>query len=156
MILQRPSVISKLSEPVPTQTQTFPGRYSSLADIANFVRQAAQDAGLADFAVYMVETAVDEACSNIIEHAYGGEGKGIIEIACTIYPDRLMVTLKDHGRTFKPDEIPDPDIHASLEDQPGHGLGLYFIRKWMDEVSFSFSPETGNVLTMIKRKENKG
>lgn len=156
MISPQRSVISKLSDASLSRSQSFSGEYASLAEIAEFVRQAAHDTGLGDFAVYMVETAVDEACANIIEHAYGGEGKGEIGITCEIHPDRLVVILKDQGKVFNPDEVPEPDIHASLEDQPGHGMGLYFIRKWMDDVSFNFSPESGNVLTMIKRKESKG
>jgi serine/threonine-protein kinase RsbW len=104
----------------------------------------------------MVETAVDEACSNIIEHAYGGEGLGVIEVTVGIGKNELTVSLRDFGRPFTPEEVPEPDIHAELEDQPGHGLGLYFIRKWMDEVKFEFSPEQGNVLTMVKHMGKKG
>lgn len=156
MISPQRSVTFKLSAPLVTRSQAFSGEYASLADIATFVRQAAADTGLGDFAVYMVETAVDEACANIIEHAYGGEGQGDILITCQVHPDRLVIVLNDHGKVFNPDDVPEPDIHADLEDQPGHGMGLYFIRKWMDEVSYTSSPQTGNVLTMIKRKENKG
>jgi len=103
--------------------------------------------------MYMVETAVDEACSNIIEHAYQGEGKGDIEVTTRTSPAGLAVTLRDQGRPFEPDEILAPDVHVDLEDQPGHGLGLYFIRQWMDEVSFEFTPDHGNVLTMVKHRE---
>ena len=56
--------------------QAFPGRFSSLAKIGRLVRQAAKEAGLNDKSAYDVELAVDEACTNIIEHGYGGEGKG--------------------------------------------------------------------------------
>ena len=55
---------------------TVPGRYENLVKLSEFARQAAQEAGLDSFAIYSVETAVEEACTNIIEHAYGGEGRG--------------------------------------------------------------------------------
>lgn len=102
--------------------------------------------------MYMVETAVDEACSNIIEHAYGGENIGRIQITCLDAPTDLKIIIQDWGRSFDPQAIPDPDQQADLEDLPGHGLGLFFIRKWMDEVRFSFSGD-GNVLTLVKHKE---
>ena len=55
------------------KSATFPGRFKSLAKISKFVIEAAKKAGLDDKAIYAVELAVDEAASNIIEHAYGGD-----------------------------------------------------------------------------------
>lgn len=133
----------------------FEGRYANLAEIAAFVRQASSEAMLDDFAAYMVETAVDEACSNIIEHAYQGESEGQIEVTTQSSPVGLKVILRDFGLPFDPESVDDPDKELCLEDQPGHGLGLYFIRQWMDEVDFEFTPDRGNVLTMIKHREKK-
>ena len=61
--------------------------------------------------------------------------------------------LRDYGRPFDPASVPEPDLHASLEDRRGSGLGLYFMRQLMDKVHFEFTPDSGNVLTMVKRKE---
>ena len=153
-ISPQPSVPSNLPASPFSRVQTFSGRFTSLADIANFVRLAAKDAGLSDFAVYTVETAVDEACSNIIEHAYGGENMGDIEITCQNHTENLTVKIGDWGRHFQPENIPDPDLHDNLDNLPDHGLGLFFMRKWMDEVDFHFS-EGCNLLTMVKNKEGK-
>jgi serine/threonine-protein kinase RsbW len=135
------------------QTLTFPGRFDSLAAISEFVTIAAEAAGLNDRAVYKVQMAVDEACSNIIEHAYGGEEHGTIECTCRATGEGLTVILRDHGRAFNPDTVPAPDTHAALEDRTGGGLGLYFMHQLMDEVHFEFAPESGNILTMVKRRE---
>lgn len=132
---------------------TFPGRYASLAAIGKFIVGAAQEAGLDPRAVHAVELAVDEASTNIIEHAYGGEGRGDIEITCCINSTGLTVILRDRGRPFDPDSVPPPDLHAPLEERNGGGLGLHFMRQLMDEVRFEFTPDSGNVLLMIKRKE---
>jgi len=135
----------------------FPGRYESLAEIADFVRAAARETGLDDFSIYAVETAVDEACSNIIEHAYQGEDNGVIECALTIKPDRLTIVLEDQGLPFNPKDIPDPKLSVPLEERDDHGLGLFFIRQMMDEVFFeNTGPERGNRVTMIKYKEHLG
>jgi serine/threonine-protein kinase RsbW len=136
-----------------TQTRTFPGQFDSLAEIGEFVTRAAGAAGMDRDAVYAVEMAVDEACSNIIQHAYGGEGRGEIECTCQVNRDKLIVTLRDYGYPFNPSSVPEPDISAALEDRQEGGLGLYLIRKLMDEVRFEFTSDSGNVLTMVKRKE---
>ena len=137
------------------QTLTFPGQFDSLAAICDFVTRAAEAADLDARAVYAVQVAVDEACSNIIEHAYGGEGHGDVECTCRIHDDGLTVVLRDHGQPFDPTGVPEPDLQADLEDRSLGGLGLYFVRKLMDEVHFEFAPDTGNVLTLVKRKEKE-
>lgn len=135
------------------QKRLFPGRFDSLSRICKFVVGAAGAAGLGEEAVCAVEMAVDEACTNIIEHAYGGEGRGDIECTCQINQDKLTVKLRDYGCPFDPSNVPEPNISAALEDREEGGLGLYLIRRLMDEVHFEFTPDSGNVLTMVKHKD---
>ena len=135
-------------------TRSFPGRYDSLALIGEFIRGMAQKAGLGNFAAYTVEMAVDEACSNIIEHAYGGEDRGEILFTCKVNKQGLTIILEDFGKPFDPEIIGDPDVSGSLEDRPTHGLGLYFIRQWMDEVDFEFKEKSGNRLTLFKKRSD--
>jgi len=115
------------------------------------VRKIAQDAGFESFAVYSIEMAVDEACSNIIEHAYEGEGKGNIRCTCAVTEEALKVTIRDRGKPFDPSQIPPPNLSKNIDDRQAHGLGLHFIRKWMDEVQFR-SRGAENILTMVKHK----
>jgi serine/threonine-protein kinase RsbW len=136
------------------QTATFTALFDSLAAISEFVTRAAEAAGLDARAVYAVQLAVDEACANIIEHAYGGKGRGDIECTCRVNENGLTVILRDYGRPFNPTSVPEPDLYASLEDRKIRGLGLYFIRQLMDQVRFEFTADSGNVLTMVKRKES--
>lgn len=136
------------------QTRTFPARYDSLAAIDRFVADAAERAGFDSCAIYQVQLAVDEACSNIIEHAYGGEGRGVIECSWHIEDGDLRVVIRDYGQPFDPSTVPEPDVEADLEERTGGGLGLFFIRHIMDEVTFDFDTESGNVLTLVKRKES--
>lgn len=134
------------------KTATFPAQFDSLAAIGEFVTRAADAAGLDARAVYAVQLAVDEACSNIIEHAYGGEGRGDIECTYIINSHGLTVILRDYGCPFDPTSVPEPDLCASLEDRQAGGLGLYCIRQLMDQVCFEFTSDSGNVLTMVKCK----
>ncbi len=136
------------------RTETFPGRFDSLSKISTFVVQAAQEAGLNPSAVYAVDLAVDEACTNIIEHAYGGEGKGEIQCTCQVTDKGLTVIIRDHGKPFNPDRVHSHQVKSHLKDVRSRGAGLYLIRKMMDDVNFEFSKETGNVLTLTKHKNS--
>jgi serine/threonine-protein kinase RsbW len=135
-------------------TATFPGRFDSLEKICEFVQQVARCASLDDPEVYAVQLAVDEACTNIIEHAYSGEEAGNIECTCDVLSDGLKVILHDHAPPFNPDEVPEPVLNVPLEEVKSRGLGLFLIRKMMDEVKFEFTPDVGNTLTMVKRKKS--
>ena len=131
-------------------SKTFPARFDSLAAICDFVTQRAQVAGLGPRAVYAVQVAVDEACSNIIEHAYRDQERGTIECTCRAKQDRLIIQLHDHGRPFDPATVPKPDLQADLNERHAGGLGVFFIQQLMDAVQFESIPGQGNTLTLTK------
>ncbi len=135
------------------QHLVVPGRFECLTDIAAFITRVAREAGLNDDEVFHVEMAVDEACSNIIEHAYAAQS-GDIDLACqSARTGQLEIVIRDSGQPFTPEEIAPPQLGASadLDDLNEGGLGLYFMRKLMDDVRFEFVPGQGNTLTMLKR-----
>jgi serine/threonine-protein kinase RsbW len=132
--------------------EVFPGRYESLARISAFIKRSAQSIGFSEFELYAVETAVDEACSNIVEHAYGEENLDNIECITELKPDRITITLRDQGKPFSPKYIKPPNLKCPLSERKNHGLGLYFIYQWMDEVDFSHEGDT-NILKMVKIKK---
>lgn len=138
--------------PVLMNTITVPGQFSSLAEIGEFVTQTAEAAGLDENAVYAVQLAVDEACTNIIEHAYGGEGLGDIECTCNTVEEGIEITLRDTGESFDPNSIPEPDFNVPLEELALSGAGLLLIRKLMDDIRYKSSPNSGNELILVKRK----
>jgi serine/threonine-protein kinase RsbW len=134
-------------------TAKFSGRFESLAGIRKFVFQAASDAGFDEKEIYAVELAVDEACSNIIEHAYGGEDNGDIECTCNDLSDSLEIIIKDEGEPFDPAIVAPPDFSIDLDEIKPRGAGLFLIRNLMDDVDFVFSKKDGNTLRMVKRKK---
>lgn len=133
-------------------TKRFPGNFTSLILISNFIVEQAEAAGFTPEDVYAIQIAVDEASSNIIDHAYGGENLGDIEIAVREERQSLRIILRDHGKPFDPTITPEPDIHSPLEIRKERGLGIYFMRKMMDQVLFEFSPRQGNKLILVKNK----
>lgn len=134
-----------------TSTAIFPGRFESLEKISRFVQKAAKQAGLGEEAAYSVELAVDEACSNIIEHAYRGEDIGEIECTCEVSSSGIKITISDYGNPFDPGKVPKPDLISPIEKRKKGGLGLFFIDQMMDYAQFEFTTEK-NTLTMIKNK----
>ncbi len=146
----------------PARLMTFPARYESLEPISRFIRDICVAAQLDETAIYQVQLSVDEACSNVIGHAYGGESDNPIEIACSITPDTLTIQLHDHGKPFSASDIRSPDLNSVLEERRAGGLGIFLMRRYMDEVEFRSVPqghsgestaETGNFLTLVKRRE---
>lgn len=129
---------------------TVDGRPESLATIADFVIEAAQASGLDEKATFEVQMAVDEACANVIEHGYGEEEKGEIALCCEYVEGDFAVTIRDHARPFEPGAVPPPDITCCLDERQNRGLGIFFMRKLMDEVRFHFGAE-GNELRMVKK-----
>jgi serine/threonine-protein kinase RsbW len=137
------------------KTRTFTGNFESLAPVSNFIVDQAEKAGFSPRDVYAIQTAVDEACANIIDHAYGGENIGTIEINVMQIKNGIRIILKDTGKPFNPDEVPEPDISSPLEVRKERGLGIFFMRQLMDSVDFTFSQSHGNTLTLVKYKREE-
>ncbi len=131
---------------------TVPGYFKNLDKVGEFIKQAATQARLDDQALYAIEMAVDEACTNIIEHAYGGEGKGSIHLTCQVKKDGLQVVICDQGAPFDPSQVPDLNTQAPLHEREEGGMGLFFIRRLVDRYEFKFGTPQGNELLLFKRR----
>lgn len=143
---------------------TVPGRYDQIKGLCEFVSAGAAEAGLGEDAIFQIELCCDEAATNIIEHAYGGEDVGDIVCTYEVSEEAFTVTLQDDGRPFDPQKVkPPPVFGATAAQTPGEvsdqlqvgGLGLHFIRNLMDEVYFTFDPEEGNTLVMVKNRNQE-
>lgn len=133
-------------------TAIYPADFEQLDAIRDFVGNAASQAGLSSQETYAVQLATDEACSNVIEHAYKDVQDGTIEIACDVKPGEIKIIIHDHGMKFDMGKVKKPNLSQRLEDREIGGLGVYFIYKLMDEVRFESTKQAGNTLTMVKRK----
>ncbi|HEX5810239.1 MAG TPA: ATP-binding protein [Anaerolineales bacterium] len=130
----------------------FAAKFEYLDEIREFVGEIARKGGFSDKDVYNIQLATDEAASNIIEHAYENMPDGILELSCGVNKDMITIVLVDHGESFDPSEVPLPDLKADLSDRKIGGLGIFLMRKLMDEVTYEPRPNKSNVLTMMKRK----
>lgn len=126
------------------------GKLENLSVVADFMSEAMKQLGVDLATISRVQMAVDEACTNIIQHAYSGE-MGVITLVCELVDDDLVITTRDRGKPFDPNFVPPPDLGADLDERRVGGLGMHFVRKLMDEVSYTFDAEKGNELIMRKR-----
>lgn len=124
------------------------GSLEKLSVIADFIgtamRQLGIEEGIAD-----VQMAVDEACTNIIQYAYSGKG-GMISISCELQGNDLVITIRDTGRPFDPGSVPPPDLETDLNHREIGGLGIYLMKRLMDDVNYDSHAQKGNKLTMRK------
>jgi serine/threonine-protein kinase RsbW len=127
------------------------GRMESLGAIRDFVEAACRCAGADNSVCFDVKLAVDEACTNIVEHGYEGGPAGTIGVRIEDREGALAVTITDRGRTFIPERIPEADLTSEWEDRPAGGLGWHLIRRTMDEIDYRRDADGTNRLVLVKR-----
>lgn len=130
---------------------TIAARYRDISLAASRVAAAARAVGLDETAAYHCQLAVDEACTNIIEHGYGGESaENSILVACSSpAPGCLMVEIADSAPAFNPlTADTQADRGHSCSGSPG-GWGVSFIKSLMDSVEYRY--EHGQNHLLLKR-----
>jgi serine/threonine-protein kinase RsbW len=95
-----------------------------------------------------IVSAFSEAFNNIAIHAYAGK-RGDITIELEPRPDRMTIYLREHGRSFDPRSVPEPQ----LDETPEGGLGMYIIQAFVDE--FAYQPGDPNVWCLTKYVQRK-
>jgi serine/threonine-protein kinase RsbW len=136
-----------------TQEVTIPGRYDRVIDACKFIVAGAEQVGFGPNELFRIELACDEACTNVIQHAYGGEDKGNIRVTWHFADGAFTIAIYDQGEYFDPDSVPAPNIPASPDDFDElkiGGLGIHFMRSLMDEIQFHNNMAEGNQLIMVK------
>lgn len=128
----------------------IPSQTENLEIIRSFVGHIARRVGFADEDATKIEMAVDEACSNVIKHAYERDARQPIDIVIKIDYDKLTVVVTDHGKGFDPSSIKMPDMKEYLAELRVGGLGIYLMRTLMDEVAYDIKPGVRNQVKMVK------
>ena len=131
-------------------TAHFPARHDQLRAISTFVMDAIKNSPFDDRQRYAIDLAVDEACSNVIDHAYGVDNQGEIRILLDLNELGVKITIQDDGLPFDPACVAEPDLTSPLETRCERGLGVFLIREVMDEAAYDFSIPGVNQLTLVK------
>ena len=114
---------------------------------------------VSDFAVRILESAecpmktqtrleivIDEVFGNIVKYS----GAESISVSAGVDDSIFTLSFKDNGKPYNPLDVPEPDIEAEFEDRPIGGLGLFIVKKSMDDVFYEYK-DSHNILTIKKK-----
>jgi serine/threonine-protein kinase RsbW len=131
---------------------TVESKLENLTRIAEFITQTMENYGIHNMKdIYAVQLSVDEAATNIIQHAYPNQNGGPIEITCMLSDSgsEFTVNITDWGRPFDPTGAPTPDTQSGINERKVGGLGITFMKKFMDTVKYERIKDK-NLLILVK------
>ncbi len=125
-------------------------KLQDIASVTDFAEREMEQMGCPVKAVTQVNIAIDEIFSNIVRYGYpGGAGPVTVEVFEQAEPHAVFVRFADEGIPYNPIMAAEPDVTLSAEERDIGGLGIYMVRKTMDDVKYTY--ENGkNVLTICK------
>lgn len=136
---------------------TVPADTRCLSQVRDAVLEVIGGCAFSPVKANLIALAVDEAVANIMEHAFskesGGHGKPEeekIQIILDTNPERLQVLIRDRGASFDPRGVPDADVQEHVKQGRKGGLGIFLMRRIMDEINYSYKQGDHNELQMIK------
>ena len=97
-----------------------------------------------------IDVAIDEVLSNIAQYAYdSGKGTVTVRLESERRPPAVRITFIDHGKPYDPLTREDPDVALSAEERQAGGLGIFLVKKAMDDVRYEYR-DGQNILTVRK------
>ena len=126
---------------------------SQLSRVRDFIVDACEEAAFSERETSNTKLAVDEACTNIMKHAYDNAGEGEITVSVSIKPGDIKISLADKGKKFDYASVQDPNLDEYVETGRKGGLGIYLINRLMDGVEYRAS-DAGNELILAKRSQS--
>lgn len=131
-------------------TLQVPSSTENLALIREFVTSIGRQATLSEEEINKLELAVDEACANVIEHAYGHDITKDVSVRATFDDEKLKISVIDEGRGFDPGKVNQKSVDELIHERRSGGLGIRLIKTLMDEVNYEIEPGQKNELHMTK------
>jgi serine/threonine-protein kinase RsbW len=136
---------------VKKQNLVVKSRTENLALIRDFISSNASKAGFSKDEIDDMILAVDEACTNVIKHAYKYSPDGDITIEIKFDKSVFTITIEDNGISFNPDVVPAPDLQKYYREHRVGGLGMYLMKTLMDDVRYDSLPGKYNRVSLIKK-----
>lgn len=122
----------------------------NVAAVTEFVDVELEAEGCPMKAQMQIDVVIDELVSNVANYAYSdGVGELTVRVDFQDDPKEFIMTLIDSGVPYNPLEKEDPDISASVEDRPIGGLGIFMVKKMMDDMQYEYL-DGKNILTVRK------
>jgi serine/threonine-protein kinase RsbW len=135
---------------VKTETIHIESRTERLIAVREFVSDAARAFGFKDEEVSKITLAVDEACTNVIKHAYRFDPSQTIHVSVNTDDGTFQISIRDTGVQFNPTEVRPPDMKEYLSHYRRGGLGVYLMKSLMDKVEYDIAPGRMNEVRLTK------
>ena len=133
-----------------TKKLNLPSRIESIEKAAETAAKFAGDAGFGEAALYQIDMAMRESVANAVKHGNLLDETKSIEIAFEDLPEGLQIIVRDFGKGFAVEDIPDPTNPENL--LKASGRGILFMRSFMDEVEWLNHTNGGMIVKMLKRR----
>ncbi|MEE0843900.1 MAG: ATP-binding protein [Ruminococcus sp.] len=125
----------------------------NLPQVQAFIDEQLEEVGCPMPAQISIDIAVEELFVNIASYAYGnGSGKAVVQVTVHEDPLSVEITFIDNGAPYDPLAKADPDTTLSLKERKKGGLGIFMVKKSMDNVSYEY--KDGNNILTIKKNLN--
>ncbi|MCR5652328.1 MAG: ATP-binding protein [Ruminococcus sp.] len=122
----------------------------NIEQVTDFINSELERYGCSLKVEMQIDVAIDEIFGNICRYAYSPDtGEAAVRLVVENEPLCAVISFIDRGKPFNPLDAAEPDITLSAEQRKVGGLGIFIVRKTMDEVSYSYS-EGQNILTIRK------
>lgn len=130
---------------------TIAATIENIETVTEFVNEQLEALGCPMKAQMQIDIAIDELFGNIAHYAYNPDvGSATVQVEVTEQPLAVVITFIDGGIPYDPLKAADPDITLSAEDRQIGGLGIYMVKKSMDEISYEYK-DGKNILSIKKR-----
>ena len=124
-------------------------RFDMLEVVQTVLAQVSTLVGFGEDAAHYMSVAVRESVVNAIKHGNHQDESKRVLLEFTLDTTELEVKVADQGEGFDPDSVPDPVAEENLLKT--YGRGIFFMRSFMDTVTYSFPPGGGTVVRMTKK-----
>ena len=129
---------------------TLPAGVENIAQVTDFVNAQLEEIGCPMKAQVQIDIAIDELFGNIAQYAYNPEtGPATVRVEVSDAPISVPITFMDLGVPYDPLQKEDPDITLSAEERGSGGLGIFMVKKTMDEITYEYK-DGQNILRIRK------
>lgn len=135
---------------------TVPASIEYVRQVTEFVEEQLEAMDCPRKAMMQIDVAIDELFSNIASYAYDPEdGPVTVRVEVREDPAAVTLTFLDHGVPYDPLAKPDPDVGLSAEERSIGGLGIFIVKKSMDDIQYAYK-DGQNILTIRKDLKKDG
>ena len=130
---------------------TIAATVENIGTVTEFVNEQLEALDCPMKAQMQIDIAIDELFGNIAHYAYNPDvGNATVRVEVTEEPLAVIITFIDGGVPYDPLKAADPDITLSAEERQIGGLGIYMVKKSMDEITYEY--KDGKNILSIKKK----